>query len=221
MLSCVARHFYKVSQFLKILLKFIKLNFLNFIFLKRKFVLRKLLPLIWRLCNSMFIRTPWLGFRNLGNSWFERSGKHADDEFIRRWTKAIGHSPGTGQQSARHVLWRTNQVSASLLRPINPALIEFVTCSGLDSSACIQCIALLKRLAQSGRTIVCIIHQPSSMLFETFDQLYLLAEGQCIYRGLTSQLVRFLASLNMNCPSYYNPADYGNVLCSSDEIFLN
>ena len=91
----------------------------------------------------------------------------------------------------------------------NAALIEFVTSSGLDSSACIQCIALLKRLAQSGRTIVCIIHQPSSMLFETFDRLYLLAEGHCIYRGLTTRLVDFLSSLDMNCPTYYNPADYG------------
>ena len=47
------------------------------------------------------------------------------------------------------------------------------------------------------------------MLFETFDRIYLLAEGQCIYRGLTTKVVDFLSDLGLVCPNYYNPADYG------------
>ncbi|XP_070491982.1 ATP-binding cassette sub-family G member 1-like [Chironomus tepperi] len=101
------------------------------------------------------------------------------------------------------------RLSIALELITNPQLMFFdeVT-TGLDSVSSSQCIQLLKSLAENGRTIICTIHQPSASIFESFDHLYAIAEGQCIYQGESSKLVPYLSKLDLDCPEFYNPSDY-------------
>lgn len=68
---------------------------------------------------------------------------------------------------------------------------------------------ILKGLADSGRLVACVIHQPSSEIFELFTHLMLLARGQTAYFGTRAGGVEYFASmLGLECPQFYNPADY-------------
>ncbi|XP_032683643.1 ATP-binding cassette sub-family G member 4-like [Odontomachus brunneus] len=80
--------------------------------------------------------------------------------------------------------------------------------TGLDSVTSIQCVNAFKTLAQTGRTIICTIHQPSAALYEMFDQIYLVVDGYCMYRSPPGNTVNYFALQGLQCPMYHNPADY-------------
>ncbi|XP_060876921.1 ATP-binding cassette subfamily G member 4-like [Metopolophium dirhodum] len=92
----------------------------------------------------------------------------------------------------------------------NPSIMFFdEPTSGLDSLSANQVIATLRELANTGRNIICTIHQASASQLKIFDILYVLTpSGQCIYHGLTSNLLDYLAVQGLRCPLYHNTADY-------------
>jgi ATP-binding cassette, subfamily G (WHITE), member 2, SNQ2 len=56
--------------------------------------------------------------------------------------------------------------------------------SGLDAQSSYNIVKFIRKLADSGMPLVCTIHQPSSILFEYFDRLLLLARGgKTVYFG--------------------------------------
>nr|XP_015834339.1 PREDICTED: uncharacterized protein LOC100141557 [Tribolium castaneum] len=80
--------------------------------------------------------------------------------------------------------------------------------TGLDNFAINQCIHLLKKISQLDRTVVCTIHQPPASIFQYFDQVYIVANGYCVYNGAPNQLVPFFNVVGHSCPSNNTPADY-------------
>ncbi|KAM9956063.1 hypothetical protein ACTFIW_005917 [Dictyostelium discoideum] len=84
--------------------------------------------------------------------------------------------------------------------------------SGLDSSAALKVMNCVKKIAESGRTVVCTIHQPSQEIFEKFDQLLLLDKGKVIYFGDTgdnsSTVIQHFTSAGYQYEHGRNPADF-------------
>eukprot|EP01127_Copromyxa_protea_P003985 TRINITY_DN1374_c1_g1_i2.p2 TRINITY_DN1374_c1_g1~~TRINITY_DN1374_c1_g1_i2.p2 ORF type:complete len:651 (+),score=180.85 TRINITY_DN1374_c1_g1_i2:2482-4434(+) len=86
--------------------------------------------------------------------------------------------------------------------------------SGLDAQSSYNIVKFLRKLADSGMPLVCTIHQPSSVLFEHFDRLLLLARGgKTVYFGdigKNSQTLTSYFERNgvRKCRAEENPAEY-------------
>ncbi len=97
-----------------------------------------------------------------------------------------------------------------------PELLLFLDepTSGLDSGAAFNIIRFLRKLADSGQALLVTIHQPSSVLFENFDELLLLKTGgRIVYHGPlgkdSRQLINYFEGNGAKkCEPSANPAEY-------------
>ncbi|CAM9919784.1 unnamed protein product, partial [Ectocarpus fasciculatus] len=89
--------------------------------------------------------------------------------------------------------------------------------SGLDAASASEIMALLKRLAsETGVIIITSVHQPSSRVFNSFDQVILLTMGQTAYFGPAVDSLDHFASLGHEPKGLVNPADYLLEITNSD-----
>ncbi|XP_063360470.1 ATP-binding cassette sub-family G member 1-like isoform X4 [Cydia amplana] len=90
--------------------------------------------------------------------------------------------------------------------------------SGLDSVSSMSVARALRDVASNGRIVACVIHQPSSNLFTSADDVILMAEGRTIYAGEIQDIPDTLAKAGYRCPQYYNMADYLLEIASGEHI---
>ncbi|KAJ3097829.1 hypothetical protein HDU97_004526 [Phlyctochytrium planicorne] len=90
--------------------------------------------------------------------------------------------------------------------------------SGLDAFSSHMVMLSLKKIAESGKTVICTIHQPRSDLIELFDTLTLLARGgKLVYSGPMHSAVAYFEELGYSLPRHTNPADFFLDLSSVDQ----
>ena len=98
----------------------------------------------------------------------------------------------------------------------NPAILFLdEPTTGLDSRAAQTVMRVVRRIARSGRAVICTIHQPSAELFYLFDRLVLLAPGghQIFFGDLGKRCRRFIPYIESiprvtPCPPRCNPASW-------------
>ncbi|XP_057772940.1 pleiotropic drug resistance protein 1-like [Salvia miltiorrhiza] len=111
----------------------------------------------------------------------------------------------------------------------NPSIIFMdEPTSGLDARAAQIVMRTVRNTVDTGRTVVCTIHQPSIDIFEAFDELFLMKRGgQEIYVGpigrQSSQLIQYFEAIQgvTKIRAGYNPAAWMlEVSSSAQEMTL-
>ncbi|KAK9066079.1 hypothetical protein SSX86_015481 [Deinandra increscens subsp. villosa] len=111
----------------------------------------------------------------------------------------------------------------------NPSIIFMdEPTSGLDARAAAIVMRTVRNTVDTGRTVVCTIHQPSIDIFEAFDELFLMKRGgQELYVGPigrhSCELIKYFEDINgvSKIKDGYNPATWMlEVSTSAQEIAL-
>ncbi|XP_047971723.1 pleiotropic drug resistance protein 1-like [Salvia hispanica] len=111
----------------------------------------------------------------------------------------------------------------------NPSIIFMdEPTSGLDARAAAIVMRTVRNTVNTGRTVVCTIHQPSIDIFEAFDELFLMKRGgEEIYVGplgrQSNHLIKYFESVEgvSKIKEGYNPATWMlEVTTSAQELML-
>ncbi|KAL3314466.1 hypothetical protein Ciccas_006910 [Cichlidogyrus casuarinus] len=103
---------------------------------------------------------------------------------------------------------RRLSIAVELVRETSVLFLDEPT-TGLDSSTAQVLIEILKKLADSGKTVILSLHQPKFGIYRQFDSLTLVNKGDIVYNGIGGDVaLEYFKSLGYDHEQNDNPADY-------------
>lgn len=97
-----------------------------------------------------------------------------------------------------------SRVCLALIVSIHPGRI------GLDAASAANIMHEIVRVAKDERLIiVCTIHQPSTKVYNCFDQVMIMSKGREAFAGDVQDATPYFDSIGCPCPSSTNPAEVG------------
>ena len=89
--------------------------------------------------------------------------------------------------------------------------------SGLDAAAASNIMQEIVRVARDERLIIlCTIHQPSTKVYNSFDQIMIMSRGRTAFAGEANEAIPYFESCGYPCPPATNPAEFFLDLVNSD-----
>jgi ABC-type multidrug transport system ATPase subunit len=100
-------------------------------------------------------------------------------------------------------------ISGEMLVGPTKALFMDEISTGLDSSTTFQVVRCIQQIVHLGEaTVVVSLLQPAPEVFELFDDVVLLSEGQIVYQGPREYVLEFFQMCGFRCPERKGVADF-------------
>mmetsp|Transcript_4727 Transcript_4727/g.11152 ORF Transcript_4727/g.11152 Transcript_4727/m.11152 type:complete len:664 (-) Transcript_4727:210-2201(-) len=111
---------------------------------------------------------------------------------------------------------RRLSIAIALLKKPAVIMLDEPT-SGLDSAASVAIVGELRKLAKSENLIVIMtIHQPSTKVYNDFDQVMLMSKGRQAFMGKAASAHKYFESIGYPMMQMTNPADFLLDLVNAD-----
>ena len=147
------------------------------------------------------------------NSSSENLAKDVEDSITCMGLNDVTHTRCSALSGGQQ---RRLSIAIALLKKPSVLFLDEPT-SGLDSLSAAKVCEVLRNIVDTNNIIVfCTIHQPSTRVFEQFDQLMLLSRGQLAYAGSRIGAETYFRDLGFELPPHMNPAEHYVDLINSD-----
>ncbi|XP_008677971.1 ABC transporter G family member 39 isoform X2 [Zea mays] len=99
-------------------------------------------------------------------------------------------------------------IGEMLVGPANTLFMDEIS-NGLDSATAYQIVNSLRQSVHIlGATALISLLQPAPEIYELFDDIVLLAEGQIVYQGPRENVLEFFEAMGFRCPDRKGVADF-------------
>ncbi|KAL6066653.1 ATP-binding cassette transporter snq2 [Balamuthia mandrillaris] len=111
-------------------------------------------------------------------------------------------------------------IGAEVIKLSQIILLDECT-TGLDATAALSVLRVVRALADAGRTVLCALRQPSYEILSLFDNLIIMTAGEIAYFGPLKKSLGYFRALGYECPPNINPAVFLQEVVEYCENFIS